>query len=334
MISPALSRSASSPKLVALPSLLATQLEAVNACILEKLQNPVTLIPEIAGYLISLGGKRLRPLLALASAEMCGYQGTRHINLAACIEFIHTATLLHDDVVDESFLRRGSPSANAKWDNKASVLVGDFLFSKSFELMVQDGCPEVLKLLSDASRTIVEGEVMQLAASHDLSLTEEIYLEIIEAKTACLFSAATHVGALVADAPEAQREHLRRFGSLLGRGFQFMDDILDYVADQNKLGKAVGDDFREGKVTFPVIVAYQDPEQRQFWEEAFERGNRDEAMLQKAIHLLQTSGAIERTRSMAETFVTKALEHLEIFPDSPLKEALRELSYFSLRRET
>lgn len=333
MISPALSRFASAPQLFSLPSLLASQLEAVNECILKKLQNPVALIPEIGGYLISLGGKRLRPLLALASAEMCGYTGTRHINLAACIEFIHTATLLHDDVVDESFLRRGSPSANAKWDNKASVLVGDFLFSKSFELMVQDGCPDVLKLLSDASRTIVEGEVMQLSASHDLRLTGETYLQIIEAKTACLFSAATHVGALVAGASQEQLEHLSQFGRLLGRGFQLMDDILDYMADQAKLGKAVGDDFREGKVTFPVIIAYQNPAHRAFWEAAFRDGNRNDAMLQKAIDLLQESGAIDHTRQMAEDFVTQALAHLAPFPDSSLKAGLEELACFSLRRE-
>lgn len=192
----------SAPSLASLTSLLKPQLDAINTCILEKMQSPVALIPQIAGYLISLGGKRLRPLLTVASAELCGYEGTRHIQLAACVEFIHTATLLHDDVVDESTLRRGMSTANALWSNKASVLVGDFLFSRAFELMVNDGSLDVLQILSQASSTIAEGEVMQLASSHDLGLSQETYLKIIGAKTARLFSAATEVGAVVADADD------------------------------------------------------------------------------------------------------------------------------------
>ena len=247
----------SAPSLASLTSLLRTQLNAVNACILEKMQSSVDLIPQIAGYLVSLGGKRLRPLLTMASAELCGYEGTRHIQLAACVEFIHTATLLHDDVVDESVLRRGMSTANALWSNKASVLVGDFLFSRAFELMVKDGSLDVLQILSKASSTIAEGEVLQLTSSHALGLSQETYLQIIGAKTARLFSAATEVGAVVAEADDSIRKAFACFGHSLGIAFQLMDDVLDYTADQEKLGKTVGDDFREGKVTLPVILAYE-----------------------------------------------------------------------------
>ncbi len=321
------------PSLASLTSLLKIQLNTVNACILEKMQSPVTLIPQIAGYLISLGGKRLRPLLTVASAELCGYEGTRHIHLAACVEFIHTATLLHDDVVDESTLRRGMSTANALWSNKASVLVGDFLFSRAFELMVDDGSLDVLQILSQASSTIAEGEVMQLASSHDLALSQETYLKIIGAKTARLFSAATEVGAVVAEADEEKRRALARLGHTLGIAFQLMDDVLDYAADQEKLGKAIGDDFREGKVTLPVILAHEKGADSAFWKEAFEGGVRDEGALAHATRLLRESGALLKTNHLAQDFVDEALECLKIFPASPLKEALQDLAYFSLHRE-
>lgn len=317
-----------------LASLLVHQLKAVNACILEKMQSPVPLIPQIAGYLISLGGKRLRPLLTIASAELCGYQGERHIHLAACVEFIHTATLLHDDVVDESHLRRGRASANAKWNNKLSVLVGDFLFSRAFELMVSDESLEVLQILSKASSTIAEGEVMQLASSHDLTLNQETYLKIIGAKTACLFGAATEVGAVLANASEKRKSHLAWFGHALGLAFQLMDDVLDYAADQEKLGKAIGDDFREGKVTLPVIYAYEEGADRPFWDEIFTHGgNRDEGALAHGIRLLKESGALVKTKHLAQDFVKEAMECLTPFPDSQLKSALQDLAYFSLHRE-
>lgn len=257
----------------------------------------------------------------------------RHIHLAACVEFIHTATLLHDDVVDESILRRGMSTANALWSNKASVLVGDFLFSRAFELMVDDGSLEVLHILSEASSTIAEGEVMQLASSHDLGLSQETYLKIIGAKTAQLFSAATEVGAVVAGADELTRKALARFGHTLGIAFQLMDDVLDYAADQEKLGKAIGDDFREGKVTLPVILAYEKEADSAFWKEAFEGGIRDEGALSHAIRLLKESGALLKTNHIAQDFVKEALECLKIFPASPLKEALQDLAYFSLHRE-
>ncbi len=333
-MSPSLNpRPYSSPSLVSLTSLLKDQLQAVNACILEKMQSPVALIPQIAGYLISLGGKRLRPLLTVSSAELCGYEGKRHLHLAACVEFIHTATLLHDDVVDESTLRRGMSTANSLWSNKASVLVGDFLFSRAFELMVNDGSLDVLKILSEASSAIAEGEVMQLASSHDLGLSQETYLKIIGAKTARLFSAATEVGAVVAGANDSRRKALARFGHTLGIAFQLMDDVLDYAANQEKLGKAIGDDFREGKVTLPVILAYKKGADSSFWKEAFEGGTRDERALAHAIRLLRESGALLETNHIAQDFVEEALECLKIFPNSLLKEALQDLAYFSLHRE-
>lgn len=322
------------PSLASLTALLKPQLDEINSCILEKMQSPVSLIPQIAGYLISLGGKRLRPLLTVATAELCGYTGKRHIHLAACVEFIHTATLLHDDVVDESNLRRGMDTANAVWSNKASVLVGDFLFSRAFELMVLDGSLEVLRILSQASSAIAEGEVIQLSSSHDLNLTEDVYLNIIGSKTARLFSAATEVGALVAEAGPKQRKALARFGHALGTAFQLIDDVLDYAADQEKLGKTIGDDFREGKVTLPVILAYKQGIDREFWEEAFNNGVRDGSALTHAIHLLKESGALFKTKLKAQAFIEEALECLTMFPDSPLKAALQDLAYFSLYRET
>ncbi len=317
-----------------LTTLLEPQLKAINACILEKMKSPVELIPQIAGYLVSLGGKRLRPLLTVACAELCGYEGMRHIQLATSVEFIHTATLLHDDVVDESKLRRGKGTANAIWSNKASVLVGDFLFSRAFELMVEDGSPDVLKILSHASSVIAEGEVMQLASSHDLSLDQETYLKICSAKTARLFSAATEVGAVVARAENKERVALRDFGYALGLAFQLMDDVLDYAADQEKLGKAIGDDFREGKVTLPVILAYQSGSDPVFWKEAFEGGTRDAGALAHAIRLLKESGALIKTKHKAQDYVSDALTCLDLFPDSPLKAALQELAHFSLHRDS
>jgi len=321
------------PSLASLTTLLTPQLNEINACILEKMQSPVSLIPQIAGYLISLGGKRLRPLLTVAIAELCGYKGKRHIHLAACVEFIHTATLLHDDVVDESTLRRGMDTANAMWSNKASILVGDFLFSRAFELMVEDGSLDVLQVLSQASSTIAEGEVLQLSSSHDLNLDEETYLKIIGCKTARLFSAATEVGALVAEVDNKTRKLLSHFGHTLGIAFQLIDDVLDYAANQEKLGKTIGDDFREGKVTLPVIIAYKQGADQEFWEEVFNKGIRDNSALTHAIHLLKESGALFKTKQLAQTYIEEALECLTVFEESPLKTALEELTQFSLYRE-
>lgn len=323
----------SNPSLSSLADLLAPQLEAVNACILEKMDSPVELIPQIAGYLISLGGKRIRPLLTLATAELCGYKGDRHVELAACVEFIHTATLLHDDVVDESQLRRGTASANAIWNNKSSVLVGDFLFSRAFELMVADGSLDVLRILSRASSIITEGEVMQLTYSRNPTLTEETYLKIIEAKTACLFSAATEVGAVVAETAPSERNALTRFGRNIGLAFQILDDVLDYSAVQSRLGKSIGDDFREGNITLPVIFAMEGGHQKDFWLKSFQEGCRDEEALAQAISLLEETGSLEKTKKRGERYVEEALKNLEIFPASPLKEALKDVAYFALKRE-
>ncbi|MBY0271866.1 MAG: polyprenyl synthetase family protein [Alphaproteobacteria bacterium] len=314
-------------------SLLQNQLSAVNTCLLQKMESPVALIPEVAGYLISLGGKRLRPLLTIASAELCGYKGERHIHLAACVEFIHTATLLHDDVVDESTLRRGRQTANSLWNNKASVLVGDFLFSRAFELMVADGSLEILDILSKASSAISEGEVLQLSMSHSLELTQETYLKIIESKTARLFSAATEVGAVVAKASDEKRKALAQFGQALGIAFQLTDDILDYTANQGQLGKTIGDDFREGKVTLPLLLAYQKGRETSFWEDMLAKETRDDNDLKKALTLLNESNALIESKQMAEIYVEEALACLTKFPPTSLKSALEELAHFSLHRE-
>lgn len=317
-----------------LSSFLSEQLKAVDECIIQKMHSPVSLIPQIAQYLISLGGKRLRPLLTLASAELCGYQGKRHISLAACVEFIHTATLLHDDVVDESSLRRGNKTANMLWDRKSCILVGDFLFSRALEIMVEDGSQDILEILSNASTTITEGEVLQLTASHDLNLSKETYLKIIEAKTACLFAAAAEIGAIAGDANLSQRKALREYGLNLGMAFQLMDDVLDYSADQEKLGKTVGDDFREGKVTLPIIIAYQLGGDKTFWLQAFNKEQSNGKELRTAISLLQNTGALQKTKQVAQGYVQKALNCLDIFPNSDLKTCLMDLASFSVCRES
>lgn len=317
-----------------LSSFLSEQLKAVDECIIQKMHSPVSLIPQIAQYLISLGGKRLRPLLTLASAELCGYQGKRHISLAACVEFIHTATLLHDDVVDESSLRRGNKTANMLWDRKSCILVGDFLFSRALEMMVEDGSQDILEILSNASTTITEGEVLQLTASHDLNLSKETYLKIIEAKTACLFAAAAEIGAIAGDANLSQRKALREYGLNLGMAFQLMDDVLDYSADQEKLGKTVGDDFREGKVTLPIIIAYQLGGDKTFWLQAFNKEQSNGKELRTAISLLQNTGALQKTKQVAQGYVQKALNCLDVFPNSDLKTCLMDLASFSVCRES
>ena len=247
-----------------LAALVRGDMEACNRAIIERMDSPVALIPQLAAHIVAAGGKRLRPLLTLASARLCGYprhndpDGLRHVNLATCVEFIHTATLLHDDVVDESVLRRGLASANAVFGNKASVLVGDFLFARAFQLMVQDGSLHVLDILSRAAATIAEGEVLQLVTQNDLSTSESQYLDVVRGKTAALFAAACQVGAVVADRPSTEQSAMAEYGMNLGIAFQLVDDALDYAADQSTLGKTVGDDFREGKITLPVLAAYAD----------------------------------------------------------------------------
>src|SRR5437870_5649992 len=255
------------PSLDPLSQLLGSDLECVNRLIVERMQSPVALIPQLAGHIVASGGKRLRPMLTLGCARLCGYRGTRHVALAAAVEFIHTATLLHDDVVDASDLRRGRDTANAVWGNKPPILVGDFLFSRSFELMVADGSLRILEILSRASSIIAEGEVLQLMTQNDTQTTEAAYLEVIQAKTAELFAAASRIGAVLAERPQQEEDALDRFGRNLGIAFQLVDDMLDFSACQSELGKSIGDDFRDGKVTLPVLLAFDrgDEAERAFW---------------------------------------------------------------------
>ncbi len=322
------------PSLDPLSELVADDIKAVNQLIVQRMASPVTMIPELAGHIVSAGGKRLRPMLTLASARMCGYSGTRHIALAACIEFIHTATLLHDDVVDESDLRRGLASANAVWGNKPSVLVGDFLFSRSFELMVEDGSLIVLGILSNTSAVIAEGEVMQLVTTNDTETGETAYLEVIKAKTAKLFSAACRIGAVVADRPRIDEEALETFGMNLGIAFQMIDDVLDYSAKQATLGKSVGDDFKEGKITLPVILAFRrgDEEERTFWRRTLEDLEQKEGDLEHALHLMVKHKALEDTVERARHYGTIARDALAIFDDGAEKSAFNELIDFCLER--
>ncbi|MEE8259059.1 MAG: polyprenyl synthetase family protein, partial [Sphingomonadales bacterium] len=271
-----------------LQALVAGDMNKVNAIILEMMESKVVLIPQLAGHLIASGGKRLRPLLTLASARLVRYEGKRHCNLAACIEFIHTATLLHDDVVDDSELRRGKESANTLWGNKPSVLVGDFLFSRAFEIMVADGSLRVLKILSTASSVIAEGEVMQLLTANNPETTEDTYMDVINAKTAGLFAAACEIAPVVAERPKKEEEALRAYGQNLGIAFQLIDDALDYSAKEAVLGKTVGDDFREGKVTLPIILAVRrgSKKEREFWKRTLQGGGQKTEDLAEAMAYL------------------------------------------------
>jgi octaprenyl-diphosphate synthase len=322
------------PTLDALMALVGDDLKAVNELILQRMQSPVALIPELAGHVVAAGGKRIRPLLTLASARMCGHTGTRHIALAACVEFIHTATLLHDDVVDDSELRRGHASANILWGNKASVLVGDFLFSRAFELMVEDGAIEILSILSRASSIIAEGEVMQLMTTGDTTTTEEQYYAVIRAKTAQLFAAACRIGGVVAGRPARESLALERFGLNLGIAFQIVDDVLDYSAEQARLGKTIGDDFREGKMTLPVVLALQraSAEQLPFWRRTLADLDQRPEDLEQAIAWLEACGALGDAAVRARQHAEEAAAALDIFPDSREKAALLDVAAFSVAR--
>jgi octaprenyl-diphosphate synthase len=335
---PALPARGGEDALTALVELVGDDLQACDRAIIARMDSPVALIPQLAAHIVAAGGKRLRPLLTLASARLCGYPGpaggARHVDLAACVEFIHTATLLHDDVVDESQLRRGLASANAIFGNKASVLVGDFLFARAFQLMVEDGSLAVLSILSRAAATIAEGEVLQLQTQNDLSTTEDQYLAVIQGKTAALFAAACEVGAVIANRPAREQEALAGFGMSLGIAFQLVDDALDYAANQATLGKTVGDDFREGKVTLPVLAAYHagDEPERIFWRRAIEDGAQDEGDLDRALHLMAERGAIDATLARAQGFALAAREALVVFPDSPVRRILADVADFTVSR--
>lgn len=317
-----------------LMALVSDDLAAVNKLILQRMDSQVPLIPQLATHLIAAGGKRLRPVLTLASAGLCGYQGERHLSLAACVEFIHTATLLHDDVVDESVLRRGQASANAIFGNQASVLVGDFLFSRSFELMVEDGSLKVLGILSHASSVIAEGEVLQLMTTNDTQTEESAYLEVIRSKTAQLFAAACRIGAVVAERPKVEEDALEAYGMNLGVAFQIIDDVLDYSAKQATLGKTVGDDFREGKITLPVILAYRrgDDEERNFWRRTLEDQEQKDGDQDHAFHLMNKHNALTDSVERARHYGAIARDALGIFEDSPYKKQMEEVIDFCIVR--
>ncbi|SCY48753.1 polyprenyl synthetase family protein [Paracoccus tibetensis] len=314
---------------------LADEMEAVNALIREKMASEhAPRIPEVTAHLIEAGGKRLRPMLTLAAAKMLDYPGPWHIHLAATVEFIHTATLLHDDVVDESRQRRGRPTANLLWDNKSSVLVGDYLFARSFQLMVAPGNLRTLEILSNASATIAEGEVLQLTAAQDLATDERIYLQVVRGKTAALFSAATEVGGVIAGAPEPQVRALFDYGDALGIAFQIVDDLLDYGGASEAIGKNVGDDFRERKLTLPVIkaVAKADGAERAFWSRVIEAGDQREGDLEEALRLLSRHGAMEAARKDALAHAARARTALEALPPHPIRDMLRDLAEFVVSR--
>ena len=317
-----------------LQELVRDDLLNVNRTILDRMQSPVALIPQLAGHLISSGGKRLRPVLTLLCSQMCGYRGEHHIPLAACVEFIHTATLLHDDVVDDSSLRRGIESANAVWGNQASVLVGDFLFSRSFQIMVECGSLQVLEILSNASAVIAEGEVQQLANTNDLSISESDCLAVITAKTAQLFAAACQIGAVVADQPKPISKALENFGLNFGIGFQLIDDLIDYSASDKAIGKKVGDDFREGKVTLPVLLTYQkgSKNERKFWKKTIEDGVIEEGDLEFAITTMKQHGTFTEVKLLARNYISEACNQLTCFPESRIKKALEDAANFSVAR--
>ncbi len=317
-----------------LTALVEGELAEVNKVILVEMQSEVALIPQLAGHLIAAGGKRLRPVLTLAAAKLCGYTGSRQVGLAACVEFIHTATLLHDDVVDESDLRRGIATANAVWGNKASVLVGDFLFSRAFQLMVADGSLKVLKVLSDSSAIIAEGEVQQLMTANDTDTGEEAYLSVVKAKTAALFSAACQVGAVVAERPTAEEEALISYGTNLGIAFQIVDDVLDYSAKQAELGKSIGDDFQEGKVTLPIILAFRrgNEEERSFWRRTIEELDQKDGDLEHAMSLMAKHNTLTDTLERARYYGAVAKDALGLFPESEVKETLADLIDFCIER--
>ncbi|MDE1145249.1 MAG: polyprenyl synthetase family protein [Azospirillaceae bacterium] len=328
-------RKAGTDALEALVELVATDLAAVNDIIVRRMHSDVEMIPQLAGYIVASGGKRLRPVLTLAAARLCGYPGDRHHALAACVEFIHTATLLHDDVVDESDLRRGQPSANAVFGNKASVLVGDFLFSRAFQVMVEDGSLDVLRILSNASAVISEGEVLQLITANDTTTSEEAYLEVIRAKTAELFAAACRIGAVVAARPSAEEEALRSYGLNLGIAFQLVDDVLDYSAVQARLGKTIGDDFREGKITLPVVLAFRrgDDEERTFWRRTLEDIDQRDGDLEHALELMQRHNTLRDSVERARHYGAVARDALGLFPASPIKRALLDVIDFVVDRD-
>ncbi len=314
---------------------LNADMTAVNDLIRDRMASEhAPRIPEVTAHLVEAGGKRLRPMLTLAAARLCGYDGPYHVHLAATVEFIHTATLLHDDVVDESAQRRGRPTANLLWDNKSSVLVGDYLFARSFQLMTETNNMRVLAILANASATIAEGEVLQLTAAQNLATDEGIYLQVVRGKTAALFSAATQVGGVIAAAPDAQVQALFDYGDALGIAFQIVDDLLDYQGDPNATGKNIGDDFRERKLTLPVIkaIAKGDGAERAFWTRTIEKGKQEDGDLEHALSLLNAHGTLDETKAEALAWAEQAKTALNTLPDHELTQMLRDLADYVVAR--
>jgi len=322
------------PSLQPLMALVAEGMNSVNAVILDRMQSRIQLIPALAGHLIAGGGKRMRPMLTLAGAALVGYGGSRHYKLAASVEFIHTATLLHDDVVDGSDMRRGKQTANIVYGNPATVLVGDFLFSRSFELMVEDGSIKVLRILSNAAAVITEGEVDQLVAQRQIETSEERYLSIINGKTAALFAAACRIAAVVAERPEADEDALDAYGRNLGIAFQLADDAIDYDSDAAEMGKEAGDDFREGKMTLPVILAYArgNEAEREFWRQAIAGDRNSDADLAHATGLIRKHDAVHATRERARHYAQRAIDAIAAFPSGAAKAAMIEAAEFAVAR--
>jgi octaprenyl-diphosphate synthase len=317
-----------------LVALVARDMESVNGAILMRTGSQVAMIPEVANHLISSGGKRLRPILTVAMARLTDYGGDGHVKLAAAVEFMHTATLLHDDVVDESEMRRGRLAARMVWGNEASVLVGDFLLGQAFKMMVEVGSLRALEILSSAAAVIAEGEVMQLAAAKNTATTEDEYLAVIRAKTAELFAAACEVGPALSRRPKAEQAACRSFGMNLGVAFQLVDDALDYGGKAAKLGKNVGDDFREGKITLPVVLSFRrgSESERAFWIRTLEKGEVTDRDLDTAIGLMTKHRAIEDTITRAQHYGAIAKDALALFPASAMKQALEEAVEFCIAR--
>lgn len=322
------------PSIEGLCHLNAKGMEKLEAHIHQNLKTNVPLLKELALYLFSSGGKRIRPLLTLAAGKMCGVLNSQQIELAAVIEYIHTATLLHDDVVDESTLRRGTKAANQVWSNQACILAGDYLFSKAFEMCTEVGSAAALAVISTTCSALAQAEIAQLAQGRDIALSHERYMEIIEGKTARLFEAACKVGAIASNASDKQIEALGQYGLNLGIAFQLIDDLLDYTAQQQSLGKAIGDDFRDGSVTLPVILAVQkaDEDELHFWKRSLQDLNQNDGDLDAAIELMNQHGTLTQSFEEAKLYAGKAVESLDCFPDSPLKTALIETTDFCVHR--
>ena len=319
-----------------LADLVAADMDRVNAAILARTGSKVTMIPQVANHLINSGGKRLRPMLTVAMASLASYAGDGHTKLAAAVEFMHTATLLHDDVVDESEMRRGKTAARMVWGNEASVLVGDFLLGQAFKMMVEVGSLKALDILSSAAVVIAEGEVMQLAAAKNTATTEDEYLAVIRGKTAELFAAACEVGPVLAARPKAEQAACRSFGMNLGIAFQLVDDVLDYGGKSAKLGKNVGDDFREGKITLPVVLAFRrgSETEREFWRRTLEQGHVADNDLELALGLMARHRALTDTITRAQHYGAIAKDALALFPASPMKAALIDTVEFCIARST